>query len=84
MSVARRDVNVKSSGCCCLILNGERAPSDQSELVVGGLLAEPFADGLADPRAINAVHEPVFGSSDGQFPASLRPNDRRRAVMSQS
>jgi hypothetical protein len=29
-------------------------------------------------RTINAVHEPVFGSSDGQFPASPRPNDRRR------
>jgi len=84
MSVARRNVNVESSGCCGLILNGQRAPSEQSELVVGGVLAEPFADGLADPRAINAVHEPVFGSSDGQFPASPRPNDRRRAVISQS
>lgn len=57
MSVARRNVNVESSGCCGLILNGQRAPSEQSELVVGGVLAEPFADGLADPRAINAVHE---------------------------
>src|SRR5258705_11308556 len=79
MLVAQWDVDVESSGCGCLILNGQLALSEQFELV-GGLLAESFADGLADPRAINAIYEPVFGSSDGQFPASPRPNDRRCGV----
>ncbi len=61
--VVERDVDVESSGCCCLILNGQLALAEQSELA-GGRPAEPFPDNLANSRAINAVHESIFGSSD--------------------